>query len=190
MSTTRLASLGGTLIAIAIAVGQGFQFTPLSVLLLITGFVFLALAGAKNLFGVTNYGRGYWLEMEEAFGRIPGEVDAEWVDRENGSTDWSCSPRREDGGTDRSVELFRYWARAVGQAARSQGRARRHPSGSSDRADYWLSVVAAAVAVEEGWYLQDSESAVRKGRVYSGDLEKVIEASRATCARFAAESRD
>jgi hypothetical protein len=149
------------------------------------------LAGAPKLFGGTHYDRGYWLEMEQAFSRIPGEVDAEWVDQENGSTDWSCSPRRENGGTDRSVELFQHWARTVGEAARSQGRARRHPSGSSDRADYWLSVVAAAVVVEEGWYLQDSESAaVRKGRVYSGDLEKVIEASRATCARFAAESRD
>jgi hypothetical protein len=125
-----------------------------------------------------------WLQLEERFRRIPGEVEAIWSYYESGLVEWSVYAR--GGDEKRTVERFLNEARIAGRKTARLNIPRKFPTATfTDAADHWLNVVAALVHPAT----DVSGSGIdERGRSESGAIDKLVEASQIACARLLSES--
>ena len=126
-----------------------------------------------------------WLQLEERFRRIPGEVEAIWSHYESGLVEWSVYASA--GDEKRTVERFLNEARIAGRKAARLNVPRKFPSATfTDAADQWLNVVAALVHPATDVSGSGVDERGRSGR---GAIEKLVEASQIACARLSSESQ-
>lgn len=132
--------------------------------------------------------RRTWLELEERFSRIDGEVVAIWQEYEDGGpATWSVYPG--DGGHDREwrVQQFGNEARTAGSVAKQlrDVALRFTTAPGADPVDYWLTMVATVVNRAPSM----TGSGQGEGRRFtSGVIERAVNASKIACAHFGSRS--
>ena len=191
MSSGRWIAFGAGLVPVAVAVGQGFHFTPAVGILLVLAACSLGYGVSKKAFGrderVT---REFWFDTEAAFARIEGDVTAIWQRYADGSVEWFINADTEQGGTRSTEERFVHEARRAGAAlARlAIGEVRRAElwRPNSDPADQWLAAMMVLVPVEKWFDLTTGRD--KKGEYDSGSIQLVIWSARDLCARLASET--
>lgn len=131
--------------------------------------------------------RAFWLDAEQAFARIDGELMVFWHLYQDGDVSWNVHPDREHGGRPRTSERFLVEARRVGKVARQTGAPRKFPQAcaTEDLADDWLNTVAALV--DPAAVFLHSGGRDERGDHETGEISQVVEASRHACNRLAAE---
>ena len=124
-----------------------------------------------------------WQEAEDRFGVLDGELDATWIEYDDGSVEWCIEPVGSDMDG-RCGKRFIIEARRLGRKLKGRDVPRLFPNAVlGDPAHEWLNVVGARVAPSS-----TAGDGHFKNRHYTwGCLERVIDASKLTCRHFAAD---
>jgi hypothetical protein len=127
-----------------------------------------------------------WEALEDRFALVAGEVDAVWSHYPaSGSVEWQVNPRPQEG-TARDVQRFMAEAKRAGETLSRWAHAdRKFSYRSNDPVDEWLNCVAAMA--DPGNRISGSGHNER-GAHESGFIDRVVDASKLTCARLAATS--
>lgn len=96
------------------------------------------------------HSRSFWLDAEERFRRIQGEVLLCVLVYTDGYSRWFVYPDRKEEGSPRTVEIFRAESERVGKALKKlrDAPSRYKPAADWSAEDYWLNAVAAVVDPE------------------------------------------
>jgi hypothetical protein len=157
--------------------------TPVQAAALATLAWLVIAVGLTHRALTTQPDRRFWEEMEEAFSRIPTEVEAIGAQNTEGRVAWSVHPATKGEARDR--DRFLSEARRAGAAVRKiHDLPRRYSTGEAeDTADDWLNVVTALIHFPikihgEG---RDPDFGEYKTELF----EEIVRASRDACRRIA-----
>ena len=142
--------------------------------------------------------RAEWLEMEERFGRIDGEIMAMWqiFVSDPDRVEWNVQPDfesrqspkfRRGGDGARRVERFRAEAHLAGQMIQRVRLLDPHykVSKGAPPEDHWLSALGATIHLASDMH---GSGRGEEGEYVSRVMERVVDASKTMCARLASRA--